>query len=67
MSNNESKNKKANSSSSGKAASQSKFSKEVIKFYSNLGLANLPETNNKLTMFPYEPFQTSVSAVSETN
>lgn len=50
-----------------KATEAEKFRSDVMKFYSNLGLDNLPKTNNKLTMFPYEPYQTTTSAVSETN
>lgn len=59
------KNKKTDRPPKNKVASQSEFSREVLDFYSKLGLANLPATNNKLTMFPYEPFQTSASAVSK--
>lgn len=67
MNNDETKKKKGDSTQNIKVVRKLNFKKEVIEFYSRLGLVNLPDSNNKLTMFPYEPFQTSVSSVSEAN
>ena len=61
------KKKKNNSAQNVKSTRDSNFKQEVIKFYATLGLENLPDSNNKLTMFPYEPFQISLSSVSEVN
>ena len=50
-----------------KNGSHLEFEREVIEFYSKLGLANLPVENNEITMFPYKPFQIRLSSGSETN
>lgn len=59
------KKKKGVSAKKVKSTRNAGLEKEVIKFFATLGLENLPDSNNKITMFPYEPFQISLSAASE--